>query len=228
MPQGGSLARTHGAGPGLPRGRSSLPASEVASAQRQRLITATVSVVAGAGFRAATVADIVRAAKVSRAAFYQHFVDKDACLRAASAHGWGLLVAAVRAATRDLPPGTGPEAGLRAGLRAYLHFLAAEPAFTRIFYVEMPGTGPEAWPDIENAQRQFAELNRTWHEHALAQRPDWPRVPFEAYLAVGGATTQLVRTCVREGRTADLPAMEDTLVALHLAVLAARPWQHAT
>ncbi|MBN9096613.1 MULTISPECIES: TetR/AcrR family transcriptional regulator [unclassified Pseudonocardia] len=225
MPQGGSLARTHDAEPGLPRGRSSLPASEVAAAQRLRLITATVSVVAGSGFRAATVADIVRAAKVSRAAFYQHFADKDACLRAASAHGWGLLVTAIRTATRELPPGTEPEVELRAGLRAYLHFLAAEPAFTRIFYVEMPGAGPEAWPDIEAAQRQFAEVNRAWHEHALPRRPGWPRVPFEAYLAVGGATTQLVRTCVREDRTAELPELEDTLVALHLAVLAARPWE---
>ena len=225
MPQGGSLARTHDAEPGLPRGRSSLPALEVAKAQRLRLITATVSVVAGSGFRAATVADIVRAAKVSRAAFYQHFADKDACLRAASAHGWGLLVTAVRAATRELPAGTEPEAELRAGLRAYLHFLAAEPAFTRIFYVEMPGAGPEAWPDIEGAQQQFAELNRLWHEHALPRRPGWPRVPSEAYLAVGGATTQLVRTCVREGRTAELPDLEDTLVALHLAVLAARRWE---
>lgn len=224
MPQGGSLARTHDAEPGLPRGRSSLPASEVAAAQRQRLITATVAVVADVGFRAATVADIVRGAKVSRAAFYQHFADKDACLRAASAHGWGLLVRSVRTATRDLPSGTEPEDELRAGLRAYLRFLAAEPAFTRIFYVDMPGAGPDAWPDIEAAQHQFAELNRAWHEHALRHRRDWPRVPFEAYLAVGGATTQLVRTCVREDRTAELPELEDTLVALHLAVLAARPW----
>lgn len=225
MPQGGSLARTHGTAPGLPRGRSSLPAAEVASAQRLRLITATVSVVAGAGFRAATVADIVRAAKVSRAAFYQHFADKDACLRAASAHGWGLLVAAVRAAARELPVDTSPEAGLRAGLRAYLRFLAAEPAFTWIFYVEMPGAGPQAWPDIEAAQQQFADINRAWHVHALAQRPGWPRVPPQAYLAVGGATTQLVRTCVREGRTAQLPDLEDTLVALHLAVLAGQRWE---
>lgn len=225
MPQGGSLARTHDAEPGLPRGRSSLPASEVAAAQRLRLITATVSVVADVGFRAATVAGIVRAARVSRAAFYQHFADKDACLLAASAHGWELLVGSVRTATRELAPGTAPEDGLRAGLRAYLHFLADEPAFARIFYVDMPGAGPQAWPDIEAAQRQFAELNRAWHEHALPRRPGWPRVPDEAFLAVGGATTQLVRTCVREDRTAELPDLEDTLVALHLAVLAARPWE---
>jgi len=33
-----------------------------------------------------------------------------------------------------------------------------------------------------------------------------------------------VRAEVRHGKIGDIPALEDTLVALHLAVLAARPW----
>ena len=43
MGQEGSLARRHDDAPGLPRGRSSLPADEVRAAQRQRLLTATVA-----------------------------------------------------------------------------------------------------------------------------------------------------------------------------------------
>ena len=45
-----------------------------------------------------------------------------------------------------------------------------------------------------------------------------------AYLALAGATGELVRAKVYAGRTRTLPDLEDTVVSLHLAVLAGRPW----
>jgi hypothetical protein len=54
-----------------------------------------------------------------------------------------------------------------------------------------------------------------------------PSVPSEAYLALAGATAELVRSVVRAGRTDALPELEETLVSPHLAVLAARPWPPA-
>jgi AcrR family transcriptional regulator len=227
MVQEGSLARTHGAAPGLPRGRSSLPQSAVRAAQRERLLTAAVASAAESGFHALTVADIVRRAKVSRAAFYVHFSDRENCFLSATAHGGAKLTEAVVAATRDLPKGSSPEDQLRAGCRAFLGFLAAEPAFARVFYVDMPGAGPHAVARMDAAQHRFAELNREWHERALRWRPDWPDVPYDAYLGLAGATTELVSVRVRHGNTADLPQLEDTLVALHLAVLAGQVWPTA-
>jgi hypothetical protein len=53
---------------------------------------------------------------------------------------------------------------------------------------------------------------------------DWE----EAYLALAGATVELVRSMVRAGQTDALPELEDTLVSLHLAVLAGRPWPAGT
>ena len=50
-------------------------------------------------------------------------------------------------------------------------------------------------------------------------------VPADAYLALAGAAAELVRSLVRAERTKELPHLEDTLVSLHLAVLAARPWE---
>ncbi|HEX5407349.1 MAG TPA: TetR/AcrR family transcriptional regulator [Pseudonocardiaceae bacterium] len=224
MVQEGSLARTHGAAPGLPRGRSSLPQSAVRAAQRERLLAAAVAAVAEHGFHALTVAEIVRRAKVSRAAFYVHFSDKENCFLSATAHGGSLLFDAVLAATRELPPGASPEDQLRAGTRAFLGFLAGEPAFARVFYVDMPAAGPHAVARMDVAQHRFAELNRAWHERALRWRPDWPDVPYDAYLGLSGATTELVSVRVRHGKTAELPELEDTLVALHLAVLAGQVW----
>jgi len=53
-------------------------------------------------------------------------------------------------------------------------------------------------------------------------------VPYDAYLALAGATTELVSVLVsvrvRHNRAAELPELENTLVALHLAVFAGQRW----
>src|SRR6201988_3340021 len=102
--QGGTLARTHEGKPGLPRGRSRLPLSAVRAAQRERLLRSGIAAVFGSGYLAVTVADIVRRARVSRAAFYAHFTDKEDCFLAATAEGRDLMISQVMSATRALPP----------------------------------------------------------------------------------------------------------------------------
>ena len=116
---------------------------------------------------------------------------------------------------------------LRVGVRAFLAFVTGEPEFSKIFYVDMPAAGPRAWERLEAAQHRYAVLNQTWHGRARDQHPNWPAVPYEAYLALAGATAELVRARVRRGEAETLPAMEDTLVSLHLAVMAGRRWERA-
>ena len=101
--QGGTLARTHEGKPGLPRGRSRLPLPAVRASQRERLLRSVIAAVSESGYLAVTVADIVRRARVSRAAFYAHFADKEDCFLAATAEGRDLMIAQVVSATRALP-----------------------------------------------------------------------------------------------------------------------------
>jgi AcrR family transcriptional regulator len=214
----------------LPRGRSRLPAPEVRASQQERLQRAVIAAVAESGYGDVTVADIVRRARVSRVAFYAHYRGKDDCFLDATGRGGELLlgqvIEAARAAAHGTPdsPGAPDEEVLRAGCRAFLGFLADEPAFARVFYVDMPGSGVAAIERLRTATCKFADINRKWHERALERHPDWPAVPAEAYLALAGATAELVRTLVRDDRTKELPDLEDILVALHLSVLAGRPW----
>jgi len=84
--------------------------------------------------------------------------------------------------------------------------------------------GPRAVRRIEAAQHSFARLNQAWHERARRLNPDWPQVPYQAYYALAGATTELVRTEMRQGRIGTITGLADTLIALFLAVLAAQPW----
>ena len=222
--QEGTLARTHEGKPGLPRGRSRLPLLVVRASQRERLLRAVIAAVSESGYPGVTVADIVRRAKVSRAAFYAHFADKEECFLAATGEGRELMLARMVSATRALPAGARDEDVLRAACRAYLEFLADEPAFARVFFIFMPAAGPRAVDRRDAAPRLFADLNRTWHRRARERHPEWPAVPDEAYLALAGATDELVRSTVRAGQADTLPDLTETLVSLHLAVLAARPW----
>jgi AcrR family transcriptional regulator len=225
--QEGVLARTHEGEPGLPRGKSGLPAEEVRAAQRERLLRSVIAAVASSGFAEVTVADIVRGARVSRAAFYAHFADKEECFLAAASEGGQLLVDQVAAAAKSLPAGTPAEETLRASVAAFLGFLVREPAFARAFYVDMPAAGPRAARWMRAAHASFARLNRSWHERARLDNPDWPQVPKDAYYALAGATAELVRARVSQGLSDTVADLEDTIVALHLAVLAARPWRAA-
>jgi AcrR family transcriptional regulator len=225
--QEGTLAATHVGKPGLPRGRSRLPAKAVQASQRERLLRAAVAAIADKGYPDVTVADIVRRAKVSRAAFYLHFRGREDCFLAATRRGGQLLFGRVLAAARALPDDTPDEEVLRTGLRAYVGFLADEPAFARVFFVDMPAAGPAAVERLQAASSRFAEINAKWHRRARTRHPDWPAVPDEAYQALSGATAELIRSWVVADKTESLPELEDTLVALHLAVLAARPWTMA-
>lgn len=224
LKQEGTLSGIHIGKPGLPRGRSRLPAPDVQASQRERLLRATVAAVADKGYPAVSVADIVRQAKVSRAAFYLHFRSREDCFLAATRRGGQLLFNSVMRAAQEVPADADDEEVLRVGLRAFLRFLADEPDFARVFYIDMPAAGPTAVERLQDGGFRFAELNAKWHRRARTRHPEWPAVPDEAYQALSGATAELVRSWVSAGKTEALRELEDTVVALHLAVLAARPW----
>ncbi|HWG15120.1 MAG TPA: TetR/AcrR family transcriptional regulator [Streptosporangiaceae bacterium] len=225
---GGTLADTHEGKPGLPRGRSRLPAPAVQASQRERLLRAVVAAVAGSGYAAVTVGDIVKRARVSRAAFYTHFTDKEDCFLAAAREGGRLMDQRIVAATRGAEPGTPDEAVLRVAVRGFLAFITGEPEFAKIFYVDMPAAGPLAVDQLARANQRYADLNQTWHERARTRHPDWPVLPSDAYLALAGATAELVKARVRADEASDVRVLEDALVALHLAVMAAQPWPAAS
>src|ERR1700727_679754 len=170
--QGGTLARTHEGKPGLPRGKSRLPLSAVRASQRERLLRSVIAAVSESGYLAVTVADIVRPARVSRAAFYAHFADKEDCFLAATAEGRDLLIAQVVSATRALPAGTCEEEILRVACRAYLSFLASEPAFARVFFIHMPTAGPRAVDRLDASTGFFTELDPRRHQRARGRHPE--------------------------------------------------------
>jgi AcrR family transcriptional regulator len=222
--QDGDLARTHEGEPGLPRGRSRLPTEAVQAAQRERLLRAVTAAVAKAGYRDVTVADIVRGARVSKAAFYAHFADKEDCFLEACRVGGLVLADRVAAAGRNVPESSNAEDALRASIAAFLKFMTDEYAFARVFYIDMQAAGPRAIAQFQSRMHRYAKFNAAWHQRARRENPDWPAVPYEAFLGLAGATTLLVREAIHTGKPEAVSALEDVLVAHHLAVLAGQRW----
>lgn len=203
----------------LPRGPHHLGRGVVIASQRARMIEAMADAVAAKGFAAATVADVVARAGVSRKTFYEHFRDKEECFLTAYDAGVDSLLEAILA-VRPLDAGW---LGLtRARVRAYLDTLAAKPSFARTFMIEVFAAGPQALARRDEVHQRFEQLFKDLHANAIGDYADLPEVPDELYTAAVGATNELVSRYVAADRTARLGELEDRLVDIHIALLLGR------
>jgi AcrR family transcriptional regulator len=123
----------------LPAGRHGFSREQVAHNQRERLIAGLAAAVAEKGYRAVTITDITKAARVSRRVFYENFEGKDECFLAA----FGVVVGHLRELAIEATASAGdwPEQAIAAA-RAVLLFFADEPDLARLCLVESQAAGP--------------------------------------------------------------------------------------
>jgi AcrR family transcriptional regulator len=200
----------------LPRGPHGLERDVVLASQRGRMLGAVADAVADKGYAGTTVADVVAGAGVSRKTFYEHFRDKEECFLAAFDSGVDALLEAIAAAEPDEPTRMSL---VRARVRAYLVTLAARPAFARTFLIEVFAAGPHALERRERVHARFEQFLRGLHSEARREFPDLPEVRDIVWVAAVGALNEVVTQHVREGRTEELPELEDTLVEIQAALL---------
>ncbi|MDO9396621.1 MAG: TetR/AcrR family transcriptional regulator [Herbiconiux sp.] len=118
---------------------SGMPAAPAPAAEvRMRVMVGMVRAVEEKGYANTTVADIAKAAKISRRTLYEHFVDKEACFLAAYSMMSDGLISAVISASRQKTDGM---ERLRAALVAYLDGLALQPEVARSFLTEINAVG---------------------------------------------------------------------------------------
>jgi AcrR family transcriptional regulator len=124
--------------------------------QRERILTAAVELIAERGYRAVTVADIVKRAAIARLKFYENFSSKSDCFLAAYDRGLGEATRRVGEACEQHPDSF-PER-VSAGITALLGYAAAEPALARACIVEAPLLGVAMKGARERALAGFAPL----------------------------------------------------------------------
>jgi len=197
----------------LPRGRHALAPEEVARDQRERLIAAVPGVVAEKGYAATSVADIVRAAAVSRNAFYKNFADKQECFAVAYDAGHERLFEVL---TAPCESGGTVEERVEGSLMTGLAALAGEPALARMLFVEAPAAGEEIALRYHQWLGRYGKLLRA---AAAEPSPDAiPPVELEPVI-VGGIASRIGAEVLR-GRTAHLPELIEPIARYVLAFYA--------
>jgi AcrR family transcriptional regulator len=169
--------------------------------QRERLLGATVAVVAERGYEATRVEDILVVAGVSRNAFYRHFSNKRDCFIATLEGITDIAAPSVLAVFEETP---GPWDGrLAAMLDAFAAAIVAQPATARVAWVEVYAGGPKAVAAIERLDRAVEDIVC----RALEDSPERAGMPREIVRAVTGGVRKIVHTRVREERIDELPAL---------------------
>jgi AcrR family transcriptional regulator len=144
-----------------PPGRQQLSRQFITQHQRARIIAALAEETVARGYRAVTVADIVRRAGIARNTFYENFSSKQDCFLATQDY------AAEEALRRVLDaafPADGWEDQVKAGLAAFLGYIASEPALARACIVEALSAGPASLQRYEESMEYFINLFRVGRE----------------------------------------------------------------
>jgi AcrR family transcriptional regulator len=187
--------------------------------QRARLVEGMIQAVAEKGYAAATVADAVRAGRVSRGTFYAQFTSKEDCFLEAYRYGIDVIVSRIREALLAEGEDADWVTRLRTGLRAYLETLSGEPRFARTHLFEVHRAGPRAGAERDAALRAFADRYRSSFRAALRERPELRMPSDDALFILSAGVDQLVCARVRAGELDRLPELTDELTLTAVAFL---------
>jgi len=187
-------------------GQLSLPPQRHRRSQRDRLLHGMAETVARRGYAATPVAEVLKAAGVSRRTFYEQFADKEDCFLAAYEAFTARCAERVAASCRAA--GEAWEESLADVYGALLRTLAAEPAFAHLAVVEVLAAGPRALARRDAALRRLARFIDAMHERADGvARP--PRLVGQAIV---GGMHELVYSQIVRGETERLPELVDDLL----------------
>ena len=192
----------------LPRGRHGLPRELVVENQRARLVSSMIETVAELGYGKATIAKVIKAAKISRRTFYESFANKEDCYRAAYEATFEYLRdQALAAAAEEDWPGS-----VRAGLEALLEGLASHPKLAFFFLVSPASVGDEIAARHHLAMRELVEALVS-----KAPKKSAAGVTAETRVeALAGGLSRLAAMKVNAGKSEELPALLPDLVELFL------------
>lgn len=188
-----------------PRGRHGLPPEVVARSQRERLLEATMEVVAEKGYGPTTVADLTKRAGISRTTFYELFEDKEACFLAAYDDAVDTLVRLIASAYEAEE--RWPDRA-RAGLTALLEALAARPEQARLALVDVAAAGPAAQRRFRAAVQRLTPFLDEGRDFA----PGGRALPANVSRMAAGAVVGLIADELVAGRADELPSLLSDLL----------------
>jgi AcrR family transcriptional regulator len=159
-------------------GRQPLSREFIARHQRIRIINGLALEASEKGYRAVTVADIVKRAGIARNTFYENFGSKEECFLAAQQYAMSTALEEVVEAAGELEDWP---RRVVAGLAAFLRYVEAEPALARTCMVEALAAGPASVKYYEESLQAFVSLFRRGRD-VSPHGPDLPETLEEALI----------------------------------------------
>lgn len=186
----------------LPPGPHRLPRDLVRENQRRRILLASLDVFADRGFASASVKDLIRAARVSRATFYEVFADKEECFAALHDEVLSWLWERVASSVVEAP---GWSAQVRAGVTATVRILAEDPRLAVVCAIE----APVGVPRTRARHEQMVERLCAGLRLGRAESPHGEELPQIFEIALVSGAVYLVGRSIAYGRGPD----PETLIA---------------
>jgi AcrR family transcriptional regulator len=137
--------------------KSQLSREELNEQQRQRILSALTEVIAKRGYQAATVDNLIAAAKISMGSFYDHFASKEDCLLQIYDQVTSEARVRIAAAASNHDDWT---ERTYAGLYALLACAIEKPMAARVVLLEAQTAGPEAVRRYNEDLKRVADFLR--------------------------------------------------------------------
>lgn len=165
---------------------------------RQRLLDGLAASITERGYRASTVADIVRHARTSKRTFYDQFAGKEQCFLELLHADVEKLAENIRdAVDRDVDWQT----QIRQAVQAYVDHIDARPALTLSWIRELPSLDAVARPFQRRGMQLLTSLLVNLSDTPGFQKAGLPPLtPAKAVILVGGLR-ELTAQVVEDGRS---------------------------
>jgi AcrR family transcriptional regulator len=195
----------------IPAGRHTLPPEEVSERQRERLLRAMASCASELGYQNTTVADVVRVAKTSRSAFYEHFGDKQECFLEVYRRATETFIGAALEAAAQVEPW---HEKLEAGISTYFRWMAEHPEVARNTIIEIHEAGAEGLAARRKALHQWMRTIEGVAVLARRAGVELPELDEVAFAAIILAAEAYVHDYVRRGRVTRVREKTPAVIAL--------------
>ena len=165
---------------------------------RRRLLEGLAASIGEQGYRATTVADIVRHARTSKRTFYSQFPSKEQCFLE-------LLHADVENLAKEIRDAVDPDADWQAqihqAVEAYVGHIEARPAITLSWIRELPSLDPAARPFQRRGMQLLTSLLIDLSGNPGVKQAGLPPLTRPLAVILVGGLRELTALAVEDGHT---------------------------